>query len=251
MLDTMRGLLDSNGEPVDVKTRAWSNSRLTDFEKCKYYFQLKHIDKVPEPQRPLKPGQVEQPNERGTRVHNAAELFVKNPGVELAPELEKFRDLFELLRAAHAEGKVSLEGEWGFNDAWEPVGYWSDDVWVRLKLDSLVRFDDKTACAIDYKTGKKDGNEFKHAEQMALYQLGCFMKYPELEVVHVELWYLDQDELTHQVYTRKQGLRHVKPYTQRGNAVVTCSEFPPNPNQFSCRFCMYGAKGSGVCKSGM
>jgi RecB family exonuclease len=232
-----------------VKRVTWSNSRLNDFEKCKKYFKIKHIDKVPEPPRPLKPGQTEQPNERGTRVHTAGELFVKG-GVELVPELHSYAEEFPRLRELYAQGKVSLEGEWAFDDAWRPVGYWSDDVWVRVKLDALVWLNERTVLAIDYKTGKKYGNEFKHAEQMALYQLAVFLKYPEVETVHVELWYVDQDDLTRQVYSRRQGERYIKPYTVRGMAVTTCTDFPPAANQHACRFCYYGQKkGIGLCTS--
>jgi hypothetical protein len=56
--------------------RSWSYSKLTDFEKCKKYFWLKHEEKVPEPERPLPPGKTEHANDRGTRVHTSCEEYI-------------------------------------------------------------------------------------------------------------------------------------------------------------------------------
>lgn len=246
--DSIRALLDSDTDGVHIK--AWSYTRLENFEKCKFRAKLLYLDKIPEPQRPLKPGQTEQANDRGTRIHLAAEAFVRG-GVELIAELSKFRPEFERLRELFAEGKVSLEGEWAFNEAWEPCGFFSDDVWARIKLDAAVMLEPAHAAVIDYKSGRKNGNEVKHADQMSLYQLATFLRNPELERVTVELWYVDQDDLTRQTYTREQGLRYLKNFNKRGLALTVCEEFPPNPNQYTCRFCQYGPKGSSICKVGL
>ena len=110
----------------------------------------------------------------------------------------------------------------------------------------------KKAIAIDYKSGKKFGNEIKHGEQLQLYQLVTFLRYPELEEVTTELWYLDVDEITSQTFTRAQGLRFQKAWERRGNAITTCLDFPPNPNVHSCRYCMLGTRagGAGICQVG-
>lgn len=249
MSDILPALFDSDSDGVHIKT--WSFSRLAEFEKCKFRAKLLFIDKIREPERPLPPGKLEHANDRGTRVHEAAELFVQSPqGVELLPELAEFREEFEALRALYSEGKVGLEGEWGYDEGWQPVGWMSSDVWARVKLDALVMLEPDHAVVIDYKTGRKHGNEIKHADQMALYQLATFMRYPDVQKVTVELWYVDQNDMTRQVYTRDQGLRHLKNYNKRGLAMTTCEDFPPNPNDYSCRWCYLGPKGSGVCKAG-
>ena len=69
------------------RIKAWSYSRLVDFEQCKLRAKLKYIDRIPEPARPLPPGKTEHANDRGTRIHDAAERFVRG-GVELIPELK-------------------------------------------------------------------------------------------------------------------------------------------------------------------
>lgn len=226
----------------------WSFSRIQDFEQCKRRAKLKYLDKIPEPERPLPPGKTEHANDRGTRIHDAGERFARG-GIELIPELQKFKPEFERLKALYAAGNVSLEGEWAMDRSWEPVAWASSDAWLRLKLDALVFLSPTEAVAIDYKTGKRYGNEVKHNEQLQLYQLVTFLRYPKLETIHVELWYLDVDELVTVTYTRNQGLRFRRSFENRGNAMTTCTEFPPNPNIFSCKWCPY--KGTEHCDKGV
>lgn len=227
----------------------WSYSRLTDFEKCAFMAKLKIIDRIPEPVRPLPPGKTEHANDRGTRIHTAAEFFVKGDG-PFIPELAKFKTEFAALQRLHAQGKVSLEGEWGYTRDWAPCDWKA--AWARVKLDAMVFLSKQEAVVIDYKSGRKFGNEIKHAEQTALYQLAAFLRYPELQLVHTELWYLDVDELTHSVYTRRQGLRFMKNFDQRGDKMTRATTFPANPNKFSCQWCPYHpVKGSGHCTKGV
>lgn len=226
---------------------SWSFSKAQTYDQCKYRAYLMYGQKIPEPPRPLPPGKTEHANDRGTRIHNEAELFVRGQG-PLTPELRKFEVEFEKVKRLHAAGMVSLEGEWGMDRNWEPTEWRT--AWLRLKLDALVFLSPYEAIAIDYKTGKKFGNEVKHADQLQMYQLVTFLRYPELETVHTELWYLDVDELTPMTFQRPQGLRFRQRWDKKGNDITTAVDFPPNPNVFSCRYCGYGPWGSGHCEKG-
>lgn len=271
---------------------SWSHSKLNDFEKCKFLCWLKHDQKIPEPERPLPPGRLEHANDRGTRIHTACELYINGTLNEPAPEAEKnFGFQIDLLRAMYKDGLVSLEGEWAMNEAWEPCnwnGEWLEadaalqhtgtarklpergregdivkvgkkvymwvPAWLRLKLDAMVMHDEYTATVIDFKTGRKFGNEVKHAEQLQLYQLVTFLRYPKLETVFAELWYLDQkkgENLTSQKFTRSQGLRFKPRFHQRGTALTTCTEWPANPSRFTCQWCQYGPWNGGQCQVGV
>lgn len=230
--------------------KAWSYSRLTTFEQCALRAKLAYIDRIPEPPRPLPPGKTEQPNDRGSRVHDAAEMYVKG-NIELIEELEKFSEEFRSLRELFRAGKVSLEGEWAVDKDWSPVAWMSSDVWARIKLDAFVRVSKTHGVVIDYKTGRKAGNEIKHAEQGQLYQLAAFMRFPELETVDVEFWYTDQDELTLVRYSREQGMKFLSNFNRRGSKMVNTSEFLPNPNIYSCKWCPYSPKSGGPCEVGV
>jgi CRISPR/Cas system-associated exonuclease Cas4 (RecB family) len=107
------------------------------------------------------------------------------------------------------------------------------------------------AVVIDYKTGRRDGNQLKHAEQTQLYTVGTFMKYPKLERVTAELWYPDENDLARVEYTREQGMKFFKRWNQRGIEITSTTDFPANPNKFSCQFCHLGPRNDGPCKVGV
>lgn len=221
-----------------TQMKSWSHSKLGDFDKCRQMVYLKHIAKIPEPERPLPPGKTEHANDRGSRIHDNCEGYVRGDHDALAPEADKFFGYqIELLRVMYAEGLVSLEGEWGMNFDWE-IDEWKS-AWLRLKLDVCVFADPTHAIVIDYKTGRKFGNEVKHAEQLQLYQLVTFLRYPKLEKVTAELWYLDQNETTSVTYQRSQGLRFRENFHRRGAMLTSTDVWPPNPNIHSCKYCPY------------
>lgn len=241
---------DLTTQDVDTVIKSWSYSRAENFKKCKYRAKLLYVDKLQEPRPPLRPGQTEYANDRGTRIHEAAELYVKG-GVELLPELAAFSEEYARLRELYAEGKVSLEGEWAFDNDWAPVGYMSKDVWQRTKLDIHVTMDKSWVLVVDLKTGKRYGNELKHAQQTQLYGITTLLRNPEIKRVTTELWYTDLDELVRTEYTRDQAMRFFKHWNDLGTEITTETEFPPNPNKYSCQYCLFGPKGSGVCKVGV
>lgn len=230
--------------------RSWSFSRLGDFEKCKKYFWLKHEQKIAEPERPLPKGKLEHGNERGSRVHDNLEGYVRGDHDSLCPEAEKhFGVHVDLLRTFYAAGMVELEGDWGMDRDWE-IAPW-DSAFLRLKLDALVHFSETEAYILDYKTGAKFYNEVKHMQQLQLYALVAFLRFPELEVVEAALWYIDGHGITSQVFTRNQALQFKRSFDKRGNALVNCTDWPASANRFSCQFCMYGPEHSGHCSEGV
>lgn len=231
------------------KIRSWSYSRLLDFEACPLMAKLKIIDKIPEPERPLPPGKTEHANDRGTRVHNECELYVRGEG-PLPQEARYFEDEFKSLAAKFKKGTVSLEGEWGFDKEWQPIDW--KLAWLRMKLDANIHLSNTHAAVVDYKTGRKFGNEVKHGEQLQMYALAVFLRYPQVEHVTAELWYLDVNDLTSLDVTRPIGLRQLKPFDKRGRKMTEATEFPANPNAHSCRYCPYHpAKGTGDCPHGV
>ena len=215
-----------------------SHSRLMDFESCNFKAKLKYIDKIPEPERPLPPGKSEHANDRGTRIHTAAEMFVKG-GIELISELNTFKTEFLKLRELYKQKQVSLEGDWAVDKDWNPVAWQSADVWNRAKLDAFVRLSKTRAVIIDFKSGRRFGNEVKHAEQGQLYQLMAFMRFPELEEITVEFWYVDLDDIMSMAYTKPQGLRYIRNFNTRIIKMLSAETFPASRNKFACKYCPY------------
>jgi hypothetical protein len=225
--------------------KAWSFSRLSTFENCPYQAQLAYVDKIAELPRPAPVKGNEHANDRGSRIHQGAEDYVKGKRDEQLPEMKKFEAEFTRMRKMYAEGDVSLEHMWCFDRDWRAVGPKDfDNIWLRVIIDGLVFLNSEEAVVIDYKTGKKWGNEVKHAQQCQLYQLSTFLKYPQLKKITTELWYLDQDDIMTMSFTREQGLRFWQNFNDRGMEVTGTTLYKPKPNGHSCRFCPYGPEES-------
>lgn len=231
----------------------WSFSALSDFEKCPMMVKLKRIDKIPEPERPLPPGKTEHANDRGSRIHDSAEQFVRGKG-PLIPEMRRFETEFYALKNLFDQGKVTLEQEWGTDHDWNPCAWSAPEVWQRLKLDAMVHLSKYEGIVIDYKTGKRFGNEIKHTEQTQLYAINAFLRFPELEEVTTELWYLDVDEMHPMTYLRHQALRFRDRWHSRATKMTTATSFPAKPNIFNCKYCGYKPVekgGTGHCSKGV
>lgn len=233
--------------------KAWSASRLKDYETCPYMAKLKYIDKVKEP----KP-EGKNPLDRGNAVHAYSEAYITGDQNVIEDGMEvyekdwdgiflKYQPMFEEAHEFFLQGKVECEQEWGFTTDWAVTGWMSDDTWARIKLDYLYLEDPISGVARDWKTGKKFGNEMTHATQGIIYTIGTFMKYPELEFLQTEFHYFDQpDAPTVQRYNRKQAMEFVPRITDRAVIMTSAQEFAPRPSPRNCRFCV--GKKTGTCE---
>lgn len=256
----LEGVLPEDAYSVDT-IQSWSFSSLQVYEECAYRSKLARVDKIPEPVRETPPaGMTEWPHERGTRVHDNAEMYVRGEVIEPCSELKHFIPELNHLKTLYEANMVEMEEMWCYNIDWECVDEERiEDIWLRVKLDAAVFTGDNRAVVVDYKTGKKAGNEVKHAEQGQLYAVGTFMRFPEIEQVDVEFWYIDHDMLTQQTYTRTAGLMFWKRFNERGLRMTSDNEFDANPNKWSCRFCPYNkpenankwVTGNGACQFGV
>lgn len=103
-----------------------------------------------------------------------------------------------------------------------------------------------------HNTGRKFGNEIKHGDQCLNYAAAVAARYPEVEIIHTELWYLDKDEITKNTYSREKANASIARYDKRHKAVTNATRFPPNPNMHSCKYCPYRPEpvGTGHCEWG-
>lgn len=224
---------------------AWSYSRVHDYERCPLSCYLKHGLKIPDPS-------PRTAADRGTAIHKAAELYVQGTG-PLIPELTKYEEDFNQLKGSFTEGKVSLEGDWAYTQDWTPTGWFDKNAWARIKLDASVALTPEHYRVIDYKSGKKFGNEVGHSQQCQLYELATFMKYPDVQLITSELWYLDQPraQQTVRVVERDQVQHTLPSWNKRAYALTNAVVFKPKPNKFNCRWCPYKPAGTGHCPVGI
>lgn len=233
----------------DKRISSWSFTKVLDFERCPFYAYLKYACYIPEPKRPLREGETEQANDRGSRLHEAADQFINRKVNILDPGLRAFKAEFNQLRNGMAENKVTTEEEWGFNREYERTDW--KTAWHRSKVDAQYKLDPYRAITIDFKSGRKDGNEAKHGQQLQLYAVDTIMRDPQIEEVTCEAWYLDKDEITTTTYPRAVVLSFKRIWMKRGDAVTNATSFPAKPNKWNCKYCEYGPWNGGQCQRGV
>jgi len=228
---------------TDIKqAKSSSYSRADLFKKCPLQFNFRHLLKIPNLAPPCS---TERPLERGIRIHDEAEAFVDGTG-KLTKDLKPFHPWLEKLRRLYDVGVVVLEKEYAFDATWNPCGYKDWDICVyRGKADVTVRPNERNVLIIDYKSGKKTGNEIKHHEQCVEYAISEALEDTKLQVFTLELWYLDQppaaDNPTSRVMTRTQVLQSFPAMRKKHQEVLDAVVFPARPSRFACYFCDYKA----------
>lgn len=219
---------------------AWSHSSLKVFETCAYRSYISKVKRVPEDYGPAA--------ERGSLIHDECEKYVKGELEQLPKACGKFVKQFKKLKEEFAKAKVETEGEWGFTIDWEPCAWLAPEVWARVKLDALHHESESSARVIDYKTGKKIGNEISHSQQGLTYAIATFFRYKDLESIQTEFWYLDHGETLTQVYTRDEAMMFMPKLQERALAMTTATKFPPNPSTYNCKWCSYGKGEYPMCE---
>jgi hypothetical protein len=232
--------------------KAGSFSRLDVFESCKRRAKLAYVDRIKEPDRPPLPNGKEYPNDRGERVHVHLDEYVKGQRPEPPVEASKFAEEAAKIRELYAEGRVSAEQMWCYDDAWQTVDERDFyNIAMRIKTDVTVFASPDHVIIIDYKTGRRFGNEMKHAQQLQLYGVGAVMRYPQVDYVTAELWYLDQDELVSQRFERRHAMKFLNGWNTRLERMFDERDFPATPSRDNCKWCPYGPRGTGHCRDGI
>tara|TARA_E500000081_G_C6105794_1_gene339937 strand:+ start:514 stop:1257 length:744 start_codon:yes stop_codon:yes gene_type:complete len=222
---------------------AWSYSALKVFEECPYRTYIARVKRIKEPSGPAA--------ERGTEIHLQAEQYIKGELAEMPITLKKFEDEFEQLRDLYANAQCEVEGEWGFTKDWQPTGWMVPDTWARIKLDACVFEDSTSMRVIDFKTGKRFGNEISHGQQALIYAIAAFVRYPETQFIKTELWYLDKSETAVRSYSRDEALMFLPRWHERAVVMTTCTEFIPTPSKSACRWCSYKQGDQPECAYGV
>ena len=227
-----------------VKTiDAWSISRLLEFEGCPHRSYLKIIAKSPQPELT-----DDHPMVRGRRVHDEAEAYITGKTDDFPSTGIKLKTTLDYCRERYAEGNASAEEQWGFDSDWNPTGWFDNNIWLRLATDCTVT-DGDCAEIYDWKTGKSFGNEVKYMQQMQLYAIAAFMKFPELQYAEARLGFLDDGKIREKSFERGTKINALLArFTERAERMTNCVDFRPKPSLQNCRYCPFGVmNGTGAC----
>lgn len=171
-----------------MKIPAWSFSSLNDYTNCPRAYQLKRVTKAC----------VQSETEamrHGTIQHEHLELRVRDKKV-LPPELQWIESSIRKLE--NSGGTLVAEQAVGLTKGLTPTGFFSDDVWVRGKLDLTVEFD-TSSTVLDWKTGARKMN----SDQLMLFAGFSFALRPEIEMVRTGYVWLKDKKIDANTFERK------------------------------------------------
>jgi len=215
---------------------SWSFSSLDTYRGCPLRAKLRYIDRIPDPGNKY--------SERGNEMHDALEQCVVH-GAPVPDWAAPFNDLLLQMQ----QSNPICEKMFMFDSNWKPT----DDhknAWLRIKQDLVVVADD-FGLTVDYKSGKKYGNEIKHLGQKMLYSIGAMIMWPGRKDYIGEMWYLDQKDLTSKTFdvpTLEKARARLDAEVGR---MFEDKYFRPRPTIGNCKYCPYGPRGTGHCPVGV
>lgn len=221
--------------------KSTSFSRLKIFRECPLKAKLMFVDRIPDP-RPIKEDQ-EHPLERGSRIHELAENAVRDGWEEgqLPKDLQKFEPRLAMIRELYLAGKAQLELPIAMDDNWrqsDPKDF--DNTVYRMIADVFIEPDDNTCIVIDYKTGRKDGNEVTHTQQGMDYLAATYILRPEIQMFAFEAWYLDKGDILPTVsFTRAEMVSVAQDFMKAHEEMRRTRMFPPTPSHNGCLYCPF------------
>lgn len=225
-----------------AKITAWSYSRLAAYEQCPLQAKLKFVDKIKEPDSPAMA--------RGHELHQALADFLQGKAEGLPREAMQHPVVESLIVELGQFPERLVEQQWGYTNNWEPTGWFGNDTWFRSILDVGVVYEDMTAEAVDWKTGKRYGSNM---DQMKSQAVAMFGRFKPLTNVTVRLAYLDTkpgEDPYDIAEVKKHEIPSIKQdFERRVAKMFQDSVFAPRPND-KCRFCAFGKDKGGQCSFG-
>lgn len=130
----------------------------------------------------------------GNRVHEQLDQRLKR-AAQLPDESAKHEALCAAFESL--PGELLSEQEMTLNNKLEPTGWWSDDAWLRSKIDVLV-LNGPLAVMGDWKTGKRRYEE----DQLELFAAQIFKHYPAISRIRASYIWLKEGSIDHATYSR-------------------------------------------------
>lgn len=224
--------------PTTKYTGAWSYSKLRDFETCRAQFKRRHIEKLPEPESPALV--------HGSAVHNAIENWFngwQDAKEKKATENEIMGPMTKDFALLKKRGPVT-EQMWAHDKKWEALddGYKSPGTWIRAKTDAHL-IDGKKAYVFDWKTGRPAEVGL---DQLKFYGTLTMLRYPDVDDVMLELWYVDHKKIVAGQMARKALAAARKEFQRRATKIYNEATWPEEPGM-GCRWCPFRKAVGGPC----
>lgn len=174
--------------------------------------------------------------ERGTNLHDWIESYLQGRLQVLPADVKHHREYIDEVRTLRESGMtIMTEVPWYFERQYIPCT--KEERRIIVKSD-LFYFVSPTAGVLDdWKTGRRDGNEAKHARQLKRYAIAAFMRYPDLQYMTCSARYLDKNDIFTRGYTREQAMAFFKTEENLLRRYFFDRKCMPKPNRINCKGC--------------
>lgn len=225
------------------KFTAWSYSRLAGYEQCPLQAKLKFLDKIKEEDSPAM--------KRGSEIHLDLANYLQGKTEGLPREVYQHPKVEAFITELGQFADRIVEQQWGYTAEWEPTGWFGKDTWFRSILDVGVVYEDMTAEACDWKTGKRYGSNM---DQMKSQAVAMFGRFKPLTKVTVRLIYVDEKDHKKSPFEIEDIKKHEIPsikadFEKRVGRMFNDTIFAPRPND-KCHFCAFSKNKGGQCAFG-
>ncbi len=210
-----------------------SYSALSKYEECPYKYKLSYIDDIKYPSGAAAA--------RGTRLHTGCERFLKGeiPATSLTVDFMKIRPILERAKELGA----GAEEIWLIrDDTWEFQLEESPETTFKAIVD-IHWIEGDILHIRDLKTGRPSPS---HYEQLEVYALLGFSRYPEVKEVVVAPLYLE-GEASPTSYPKGLEAFIRTAWKERWDKLYAATEFPATPSNSACKWCPYKASKGGEC----
>lgn len=214
---------------MEEATVQWSHSGLKQYETCaKQYHEVKLLKRYPREE-------TEQ-TLYGTRLHEQAELFIKD-GRPLDTDFKFMQPTMNKL--FDMPGRKYPELEMALTHDLRPCAFKSPDYWVRGIADLVIVDDDNlTARVFDYKSG---GDKYPDTDQLTLMSLMVFKHFPHVRHVTSGLLFVLRNTVVKHKVSREQENDLWWKYRERVGSIAAAHAtgvWNPTQSGLCKRFCV-------------
>jgi hypothetical protein len=181
--------------------------------------------------------------QRGDTIHLLAEKYAKGVLKAVPAELARFDAQFKEV----VKLNPIVEKGWGFNRQWEYIDqpdWFGPATWFRMKADLMIVYEDDTADLIDHKTGQMYGD---NEEQVELFAVAGFNRFPHVRHITTRLWYLDLGKEVVEEFSEKQLPGLIAKWERKIKPLFNDRKFAPLPS-WRCARCNWSKANGGPCK---
>lgn len=167
----------------------------------------------------------------GTEVHLAFANYFKK-GAPLPLHMKQYEKYLKAIKLY--PGTFIVEQKLAINQAYEPTGWFDNDVYCRI-ISDLTILHGSTGIMWDWKTGKP-GSDFT---QLKLAAAVMFLLVPELKKIVMAFFWAKNKTITKEILTRDEMpavWSDLLPRIQRYMDAHVSMDFPPK-SSYLCKYC--------------